>query len=325
MMTRALLGAAVLAVLSTPVTVQAEAAGVATLLSQATYWQGKGRQDLANQAYRRVLAIDPANAAAKRGLAGPAAPVAAPRPAPPKPAPVAARPVVAAPKPPVVAKAAPVAPRPQPTADTAGDSRAAGFKALNGNDLDGALRNFRKALTLRPNDADALGGMGIVKLRQKRFAEARDFLTRASSRGPAAKWSEALSSARFYAGLDEARAAQSSGRIDEAQKIAEDLSNSDSPQRGPALELLASIYETKGHYAEAAALYQDRGQARWHRSSGGCRQRAPGDAGSGDGGRGGAQRQRGGAPVPARAGREPDRSMDSLRLCALPRPARPAW
>ncbi|WP_419816420.1 cellulose synthase subunit BcsC-related outer membrane protein [Glacieibacterium sp.] len=255
------LGVASLALLSTAVGAHAQVAGVQTLLSQAAYWQGKGRQDLANQAYRRVLAIDPANAAARRGLNGP---TPAPAPAatkPPAVKPTPATPVVRAPvqRPVAVATPAPKpvpAPRPSPPADVAGDSRTAGFRQLNANDLEGATRGFRRALALRPNDADALGGMGIVKLRQKQFAEARDYLTRASARGPAARWAEALSSARFYAGLDEARAAQSSGRIDEAQKIAEDLSNSDSPQRGPALELLASIYETKGHFAEAAALYQ---------------------------------------------------------------------
>ncbi|MGI4876142.1 MAG: tetratricopeptide repeat protein, partial [Janthinobacterium lividum] len=259
------LGMAALALLSTPVVASAEVAGVAVLLGQASYWQGKGRQDLAAQAFRRVLAIDPANVAAQRGLAGPQ-PVA-PRLPSPRPAPVAVKPrpvpkpaivpvAVVAPRP--VAPVQPVVatPRRAPVADTAGDSRAAGFKALNGDDLDRAAQGFGKALALHPNDADALGGMGVVRLRQKQFAEARDYLTRASARGPAAKWAEALSSARFYAGLDEARAAQASGRIDEAQKIAEDLSNSDSPRRGPALEVLAGIYETKGHFAEAAALYQ---------------------------------------------------------------------
>lgn len=237
--------------IATPGLAAAEVAGVAALLNQASYWQGKGRQDLANQAYRRVLAIDPANAVARRGLAG--APPAAAKPAPrPQPAPQAAAP---APRP-VAAAPVAAAPRPARAADVAGDSRAAGFKALNSGSLEDAGREFRKALSLRPNDPDALGGMGLVRLRQKRFAEARDYLMRASSRGPAAKWAEALTSARFYAGLDEARAAQAAGRIDEAQKIAEDLSNSDSPQRAPALELLAGIYETKGHFAEAAALYQ---------------------------------------------------------------------
>ncbi|QXQ05066.1 BCSC C-terminal domain-containing protein [Sphingosinicellaceae bacterium] len=249
------LAATALALLVVPGIAAAEVAGVSALLNQATYWQGKGRQDLANQAYRRVLAIDPANAAARRGLAGP---LPVPVKTVVRPAPVPIK-TVPAPRPVVAAKpvAAPVAvSRPAPSADVAGDSRAAGFKELNSGSLGDADRDFRKALALRPNDPDALGGMGIVRLRQKRFAEARDYLMRASSRGPAAKWAEALTSARFYAGLDEARAAQAAGRIDEAQKIAEELSNSDSPQRGPALELLAGIYETKGHFAEAAALYQ---------------------------------------------------------------------
>ena len=46
-----------------------ELPGVAVLLEQANYWQGKGQHDRAAQAFRQVLAIDPANAVARRGLA----------------------------------------------------------------------------------------------------------------------------------------------------------------------------------------------------------------------------------------------------------------
>ena len=252
-----------LALVLMPTGVLAEAAGVAALLSQAGYWQGKGRQDLANQAYRQVLAIDPANVAARRGLAGPlpaapprvvaparaVAPVAKPQARPVAPAPVkvaapASVPVRTVPRSPTVA------------ADPAGDARAAGFRNLDANNLQSAATQFRRALSIHPNDSDALGGLGIVQLRQKNFAAARDLLAKASTRGSGDKWAEALSSAKFYAGLDEAQADFAAGRIDAAQGIAEDLSNSSSPQRGPALQLLASIYQKKGHFAEAAALYQ---------------------------------------------------------------------
>ncbi|PZN97310.1 MAG: hypothetical protein DCF31_00665, partial [Alphaproteobacteria bacterium] len=59
-----------LAVTAMAASAAAEVPGVDTLMNQAAYWQGKGRQDLAAQAFRRVLAVDPGNAAARRGLAG---------------------------------------------------------------------------------------------------------------------------------------------------------------------------------------------------------------------------------------------------------------
>ncbi|WP_240334276.1 tetratricopeptide repeat protein, partial [Sphingobium estronivorans] len=66
--------------------------GVAALIEQGRYWRSKGRHDLADQAYRRALALDPANAEARRGLNA-TTDGAANRPAPrraPTPAPAAA-------------------------------------------------------------------------------------------------------------------------------------------------------------------------------------------------------------------------------------------
>ncbi|WP_439533739.1 cellulose synthase subunit BcsC-related outer membrane protein [Polymorphobacter sp.] len=248
-----------LAVSLIAVEARAQTPAVEALLKQGSYWQSKGRKDLAAQAYRRVLAIDPANATARRALAqaSPAPPPAAARAVTPSKvpnrAPGASLPAVAAPAAPRTAAVSTTA---VPAADRAGDSRAAGFRKLDANDLTGAARDFRAALAIRPNDAESLGGLGLVQLRQQRFVEARDNLARASSQGRPAQWAEALASARFFAGLESARSLRAAGRIDEAQKIAEELSASSSPDRGPALELLAQIYEAKGHFAEAAALYQ---------------------------------------------------------------------
>ncbi|HEX7820591.1 MAG TPA: cellulose synthase subunit BcsC-related outer membrane protein [Sphingobium sp.] len=237
---------------------RAEPAGVAALVKQGHYWQGRGRSDLANQAFRRVLTIDPANVEARAALSG-----AAPKPTPAAPA-TAAKPVaqkpVAAPRPaqpPVVAAASrPVAPpAPRPVADSGGNARAAGFQALEAGDIASAASRFQSALQRNRNDADAAGGLGLVRLRQERFAEARDLLQRASQRGNAGKWTEALSSARFYAQLQDGQAALDAGRLDDGQRIAEALIASDFAKKQPALDLLAGIYERQGRYADAAQTY----------------------------------------------------------------------
>lgn len=236
----------------------AQAAGVDALLKQGQYWQGRGRGDLATQAYRRVLTIDPNNAQARAILSG-----ADPRPKPAvatPPAPKAVeKPKAAAPQVIAMATPAPVAApafRPAPAlTDLGGNARAAGFKALEAGDIAGASSRFQSALQRNGRDADAAGGLGLVRMKQERFAEARDLLERASQRGSAGKWAEALGSARFYADLQAGQAALDAGRLDEGQRLAEGLIASDFANRQPAYDLLAGIYEKQGRYAEAAQLY----------------------------------------------------------------------
>jgi len=232
-------------------------AGVESLLKQGAYWQGKGRADLANQAYRRVLAIDPNNATAKAALSRPSA-----RPAPtptvaakPGPKPVAPR-SAATRATPAPTPGAARQPRAAARADRGGDARAAGFRELEQGDLADAAQRFQTAIARNGNDADALGGLGVVRLRAGRFAEARDLLSRASRAGDGAKWAEALASARFYAGIDEAGSAADAGRLDEAQRIAERLAGSDFADKSAAYDLLGGIYERQGRYGEAARLYE---------------------------------------------------------------------
>lgn len=250
------------AAISMPVAVQAQASGVQTLLDQARYWQSRNRGDLANQAYKRVLAIDPGNGIARAALNGtPPAAAPAPKPVATKPAPAA--PVVA-PKfsePAMRQIAALATPHTQPAApaptnvDRGGDARAAGFKALNAGDLNTAARQFQVAITRQPNDAEALGGLGIVKLRTEKFVEARDLLQRASRGGGADKWAQALNSASFFAGMTQGEAALDAGRFDEAQRIAEGLVHSDFADKSPAYGLLGGVYERQGRYDDAAQAY----------------------------------------------------------------------
>ena len=221
---------------------------VRALLQQAQYWQAKGRGDLAFQALHRALAIEPNNPDVKRALAGPAPapapkPVAAPKPEPqPRPAEIAA---------PVRER-----PRPVPAADLAGRARVAGFAALQNDDLPTATREFNVALARNRRDGDALGGLGLVALKQGNFAHARDLLEQASQAGDADKWTQALASARYFAGIGEARDLVDHGKFDAAQKAAEALLRADGGKDRAAIELLADIYDRQGRYADSADLYR---------------------------------------------------------------------
>src|SRR3546814_10754584 len=86
-------------------------------------------------------------------------------------------------------------------------------------------------------------------------------LTRASRIGGAGKWAEALQSARFYADLDSARTALDKGDLAQAERIATALTQSDFRDKGPAVSVLASVYERQGRYNEAAELYRQLGKA----------------------------------------------------------------
>ncbi|PTW48004.1 Flp pilus assembly protein TadD [Sphingomonas faeni] len=255
--------------IASPLLVQpavAQVAGVGALVQQGRYWQSRGRADLARTAYRRALAIDPSNAEARRALSTSSAPAAAPAARPSRaPAPAPAGMTGPAPTPTTASRAVSVpAPArraaPMPS-DRGSDSRAAGFRSLEQGDLVQAQRQFEAALANNRNDADAAGGLGVVRLRQSRFAESAELLSRASARGNRARWSEALASAQFYAGLDDARARLAAGDVVGAQIQAEALARTSVKDRGPALALLADIYERQGRYADSADLARQAGSA----------------------------------------------------------------
>lgn len=230
-----------------PAPVSAASPAVKALLDQAAYWRAKGRGDLADQALRRARTIDPSAAEAPPPRPRPA-PAAAPAPA------IASTPELAA-KP---AKG-PRRPAPQPVrtaANIAGEARVAGFSALDAGDLAAAASRFERVLSANRNDGDALGGLGIVRLRQSRFAESRNLLERASRLPGADRWREALVSARFFGGIEDARAALARGLVEKAQAIAEDTVRLGYAEPQPALELLAQIYEKQGRFADSADLYR---------------------------------------------------------------------
>ncbi|KQM53944.1 cellulose synthase [Sphingomonas sp. Leaf208] len=246
--------------------VAAQVAGVGALVQQGRYWQSRGRMDLARVAYRRALAIDPSNVEARHALSASSAPAPAPIARPSKgPAQVPSSMTGAEPAPATALRAVPAtapARRAVPTPlDRGGDSRAAGFRSLDQGNLVQAQRQFEAALANNRNDADAAGGLGIVRLRQSRFAESASLLLRASARGNRSRWSEALASAQFYAGLGNARARLAGGDVAGAQTQAEALARTDVKNRGPALALLADIYERQGRYADSADLARQAGSA----------------------------------------------------------------
>lgn len=217
----------------------------AELLKQGRYWTSVGRQDIADQAYRQVLLNDPTNASARAGLNHATATIAmstdagTPKHLPAKPA----------------LKATKSAAR-----DPSGNARAAGFKALNANELSKAETNFARALALNPSDAEAAGGLGIVRLRAGRFAEARDLLMRASKGNGAAQWEEALKSASYYADLAQARKALNEQRFNDAETTLKAILATGFDDGYQAETMLAETLSNERHFADAAQIYDDLAQ-----------------------------------------------------------------
>jgi predicted Zn-dependent protease len=106
-------------------------------------------------------------------------------------------------------------------ADARGRTIADGFAALDRDDVVTARAKFSSVLATSPNDTDALGGMGIAALKQEHFAEARNYLERASRGGNPARWKSALDSATYWTYTSDAIGARSNGEFAKAKSLFE--------------------------------------------------------------------------------------------------------
>ncbi len=104
---------------------------------------------------------------------------------------------------------------------------ARGFKALDAGDMAAAEREFVAKLKQSPNNADALGGLGVVRMQQNDLPQAQALLERAASRpGARGNWSRALNSARYWTQVNAANRALDAGdlrgarqQLDQALKL----------------------------------------------------------------------------------------------------------
>jgi len=138
--------------------------------------------------------------------------------------------------------AAAAAPRPDPGATL----RQEGFQRLEAGGAAGlrdSARQFEAAIAANPRDADALGGLGIVRLRENRPAEARALLERAVAADPsrAAQWQSALDGAAYGLELAEARTALRRNDVDAADTIARNAARRQVEDRTDIEVLLGQI------------------------------------------------------------------------------------
>ena len=129
------------------------------------------------------------------------------------------------------------------------------FKALDDGDLEAAEAGFRSVLEARPNDGDALGGFGVLRLRQENFGQARDYLERASRQGQAGRWKSALDSATYWTLIAQATTARENGDLDAARQLLQQALRLD-PRETTAENDLADVLVESGQYDAAETLYR---------------------------------------------------------------------
>ena len=136
-------------------------------------------------------------------------------------------------------------------------ARQAGFKLLEKGEVEEAEKRFRAVLARNPRDADALGGLGTIRLRQGEFAEASRLLDQSVKYGrrSAARWKQARDSASYWALLQDAMDAREAGKLTEAEgKLQQALRLGVAEATGQVM--LADLLSQRSEFAKAEPLYR---------------------------------------------------------------------
>ncbi|NWB84667.1 cellulose synthase subunit BcsC-related outer membrane protein [Pseudomonas gingeri] len=132
---------------------------------------------------------------------------------------------------------------------------ARGLKAIDAGDIAGAEQALQARLKERPNDYDALGGMGIVRQQQKRLGEAESYLIQATRLPGGAQWNAALEDVRYWILLDQAGDAQRAGRQSQARALIDQaIAKNPAEPAGPTA--LANWQSQAGQLDAAEAGYR---------------------------------------------------------------------
>lgn len=116
-----------------------------------------------------------------------------------------------------------------------------GFNALNGGDVDVAEKRFESLLQKSPKNPDALGGLGVVRLKQERFSDAETLLSSALRISGTKKWAEALNTARFWLAMQDGQAKLDEKNLDSAKEAFQRAQRLDSNSPLPQVALVRGL------------------------------------------------------------------------------------
>ncbi|WED20651.1 BCSC C-terminal domain-containing protein [Vibrio sp. JC009] len=130
------------------------------------------------------------------------------------------------------------------------------FSQLNSGNVEAAKKSFQKVLKVKPNNADALAGMGYVYLHQGDNAKAAKYLNRSADQGgkQAKKRRQQAKEAAFYSELAKAQAAYKDGNIQRALELSKPLSVQPGELGISAKLFRADLLRQDGEYAQSESL-----------------------------------------------------------------------
>ena len=134
-------------------------------------------------------------------------------------------------------------------------ARREAWAALDAGRDDEAEARLQEAIARYPNDGQIVGGLGLVRLRQGRHAEAIELFQRAQGldRASAAKWTRLTDTARYWGLVKQAQQAREAGQLDVAEARIREARALDPKEPNGAVEL-ARIQVAAGRDREAEGL-----------------------------------------------------------------------
>lgn len=133
---------------------------------------------------------------------------------------------------------------------------ATGFRQLEAGDIVAAEAAFRQRLTAKADDADALGGLGLVRMRQERPDDALDFFTRAARQGGTrSPWKPMVTTAQYWSFVANGEKLRASGDLPEAQQTLEQAIKLDTGDT-TAETALARVQAENGQFDAAEKTYR---------------------------------------------------------------------
>ncbi|GBQ17669.1 cellulose synthase operon protein C [Komagataeibacter rhaeticus DSM 16663] len=141
--------------------------------------------------------------------------------------------------------------------DKAGLARQAGYQQLNAGRVAAAEQSFQSALQINSHDADSLGGMGLVSMRQGDAAEARRYFQEAMAADPktADRWRPALAGMEISGDYAAVRQLIAAHQYDAAKQRLSALARQSGQFTGATL-MLADLQRTTGQMGAAEQEYQ---------------------------------------------------------------------
>ncbi len=132
---------------------------------------------------------------------------------------------------------------------------ARGLEALETGDQATAEREFTARLKSHPNDADALGGLGVLRQQQNKLEDAEVLLTRATRQKGGKSWQGALNDVRYWSLLKRAADNRAKGDLKQARSQLDQAIRL-KPKDLEGQLALADLQASEGQYAPAEAGYR---------------------------------------------------------------------